>query len=92
MHMGEEICETYSSPPVTPRPRLLVRAIRLRGGDTIAYEEHVNVPVRVAALQAGARDVLKAFVFERHHASGTHAAGFVCGLGITRRPRTDGGP
>jgi adenine deaminase len=27
-------------------------------------------------------DVLKAFVFERHHETGTHAAGFVRGLGI----------
>lgn len=27
-------------------------------------------------------DVLRAFVFERHHATGLHAAGFVRGLGI----------
>ena len=60
-----------------------MRAIRLRGGDTIAYEEHVEVPVCDGTLQTDpARDILKAFVFERHHASGTHAAGFVCGLGI----------
>ena len=85
MHVGEKICkETFRVPAGDPEASTArVRAIRLRGGDTIAYEEHVEVPVRDGALQAdSARDILKAFVFERHHASGTHAAGFVCGLGI----------
>lgn len=60
-----------------------VRVIELRGGDTIAYERHVGVPVRDGAFEADpANDVLKAFVFERHHATGRHAAGFVRGLGI----------
>ena len=85
MHVGEKICkETFrvsASDPEASTAR--VRAIRLRGGDTIAYEEHVEVPVRDGALQVDpSHDILKAFVFERHHASGTHAAGFVCGLGI----------
>ena len=85
MHVGEEICEeTFRVPASDPEASTaLVRAVRLRGGDTIAYEEHVEVPVCDGALQADpARDILKAFVFERHHASSTHAAGFVCGLGI----------
>ena len=85
MHVGEEICkETFRVPASDPEaPTALVRAIRLRGGDTIAYEEHVEVPVCDGTLQTDpARDILKAFVFERHHASGTHASGFVCGLGI----------
>ena len=60
-----------------------VRAIRLAGGDTLTYEEHVEVPVRDGQILADpAHDVLKAFVFERHHATGRHAAGFVMGLGV----------
>ena len=60
-----------------------VRAIRLAGGDTLTYEERVEVPVRGGQLLADpAHDVLKAFVFERHHATGRHAAGFVMGLGV----------
>lgn len=63
--------------------RARVRAIRVRGGDTIAREEHVEVPVHDGRLLAdSASDTLKAFVFERHHATGRHAAGFVRGLGI----------
>ena len=85
MRLGEQIGqETFRVPAADSQASTaLVRAIRLRGGDTIAYEEHVEVPVCDGALQADpACDILKAIVFERHHASGTHAAGFVCGLGI----------
>ena len=84
MHMGEDIGEqTFRIPVDCPDGKACVGAIRLRGGDTLAYEEHVEVPVRGGALCADPEaDVLKAFVFERHHATGRHAAGFVRGLGI----------
>ena len=90
MNVGEQITPaTFAIPAAdvrgqaVPDGRALVRAIRLRGGDTLTYEEHVEVPVRKGLLEADpASDVLKAFVFERHHATGRHAAGFVRGLGI----------
>lgn len=90
MNMGERVdVSTFAIPAAdadgSPLPdgAATVRAIRLRGGDTLTYEEHVDVTVRGGCLEADpAHDVLKAFVFERHHATATHAAGFVMGLGV----------
>ena len=92
MHVGEKIdATTFAIPARDAAGRSLagktsraeVRAIRLEGGDTIAYEEHVEVTVKDGCFQADpVHDVLKAFVFERHHTTGTHAEGFVRGLGI----------
>ena len=90
MNVGEEITPaTFAIPAVgadgaaAAIGRASVRAIRLRAGDTLTYEERVELPVRDGCVQASAEDdALKAFVFERHHATGRHAAGFVRGLGI----------
>lgn len=81
--LGEEAFRIPASPEAAARGRVTARAIRLRGGDTLAYEEHVELPVRDGCVELDPRrDVLKAFVFERHHATGRHAAGLVVGLGI----------
>ena len=89
MSVGEQITpETFAIPVRDAGAhegdgRACVRAIRLRPGDTLTYEEHVELPVREGRVQASAPDdTLKAFVFERHHATGRHAAGFVRGLGV----------
>lgn len=92
MHVGEKInATTFAIPARDASGESLagktscakVRAVRLEGGDTLAYEEHVEVTIKDGCFQADPfHDVLKAFVFERHHETGTHAAGFIRGLGI----------
>ena len=52
-------------------------------GLTVTIEEHDRVPVVDGCLQClPDQDILKAFVFERHHDTGTYAAGFSRGFGI----------
>ncbi|MFR3273121.1 MAG: adenine deaminase C-terminal domain-containing protein [Slackia sp.] len=47
-------------------------------------ETRRTVPLRNGLLESDPdQDVLKAFVFERHHETGTHGCGFVSGFGIT---------
>ena len=61
----------------------LVRVIASSAGSTLTKEEHLTVPVRDGAFLADpAQDILKAFVFDRHHAGGRHACAFAKGFGI----------
>ncbi len=65
--------------------RVTVRAIEVAPGSISTKEAHVEVEVRDGAIQADpAHDVLKAFVFERHRATGQVGCGFVRGFGIQR--------
>ena len=92
MNLGEAIdAETFRIPAVdtagAPLPasadKAPVRAMGCAGGSTITRELHADVPVRDGELLADPdADLLKVFVFERHHATGTHAAGFAKGFGI----------
>ena len=69
--------ETLPDGPVT------VRAIEVAPGQTITKELLVPMEVRDGLLEADReRDLLKAFVFERHHATGTWGSGFVMGFGV----------
>ncbi len=62
-----------------------VRAIEIIPGKVGTFEAHVRLPVMDGAIQADPEnDVLKTFVFERHHATGTFGCGFVKGFGIKR--------
>lgn len=62
-----------------------VRAIEAIGGKVGDREAHVDLRVRGGRLESDPeQDTLKAFVFERHHATGTCGAGFVKGFGIKR--------
>ena len=90
MRVGLEIDEaTFRIPAVaadgTPvaGDSAVVRAITSSSGSTVTREEHVRVPVVDGCLvpEPGS-DVLKAFVFERHHATGRYAAGFAKGFGV----------
>lgn len=59
----------------------VMEAVSARVGN---FERHLDVPIVDGALQADpGNDVLKAFVFERHHATGTFGCGFTSGYGIT---------
>ena len=53
------------------------------GGKTSTIERFATLPVRDGKVQADAsQDILKAFVFERHHETGTRGFGFLKGFGI----------
>lgn len=59
----------------------VIEAIPARVGN---IERHLEMPVVDGAFECdAANDVLKAFVFERHHGTGTYGCGFTSGYGIT---------
>jgi adenine deaminase len=85
MHLGERITPaTFAIPaPEGAGASVRVRAMGMSAGSTLTRELHLDAPVRNGLIEADpANDLLKVFVFERHHATGTHAAGFVHGFGI----------
>lgn len=60
-----------------------VRVIGVAPGATVTRDLVMPVPIRDGRLEADpASDVLKVFVFERHHATGNRAYGFANGFGI----------
>ncbi|WP_058270610.1 adenine deaminase [Olsenella massiliensis] len=90
MHVAADISEKAFVIPATDEDghalkgdTALVRAMVVSPGSTITEQVRVEVPVKDGALTADpAQDLLKAFVFERHHATGSFAYGFVRGFGI----------
>ena len=85
MHVGETITPATFRVPTEKKDKATVRAIEiipLRVGD---YERHVTLTVKDGCLESDVeQDVLKTFVFERHHDTGKHGVGFVKGFGIRR--------
>jgi adenine deaminase len=62
-----------------------IRAIEVIPGKVVTKEAHVDLPVVDGCLESDpSQDVLKTFVFERHHATGKFGFGFVKGFGIKR--------
>lgn len=62
-----------------------VRTIEIIPGKVGAFETHVKLPVKDGQLASDlSQDVLKTFVFERHHETGTYGVGFAKGFGIKR--------
>ena len=89
MHLGRTITpDTFrvEAPTGTSNGETVtVRAIELLPGSVPDREAHVALTVRNGALESDLdQDVLKTFVFERHHETGTHGAGFTKGFGIKR--------
>lgn len=93
MHMAEGqsiTADTFRIPAVTGEGVALsdgaamvrvMEAVSARVGN---FERHAEVAVQGGELLADAEhDVLKAFVFERHHGTGTFGCGFTSGYGIT---------
>jgi len=95
MHVATRIePDTFKIPAVGPKGERLpdgaaeVRVMRSLPGLTVTSEEHVRVPWSMAACSAcPSRTSSRLFVFERHHDTGTYAAGFSRGFGITARLR-----
>ena len=90
MHLGVQISpETFRIPAVDGEGNALsgdtarVRVMEAVSGRVSNVERHLDVPIVDGELVADAEgDVLKAFVFERHHETGTFGYGFTCGYGI----------
>ena len=83
MHVGETITPDTFKIHTDKKDTTTVRAIEIipvRVGD---YERHVQLKVENGELKSDtAQDVLKAFVFERHNATGKHGVGFVKGFHV----------
>jgi adenine deaminase len=63
--------------------RVEVRVIEVIPQKVGTYERHLWLPVVEGRLESDlAQDVLKTFVFERHHATGSFGVGFTKGFGI----------
>ena len=83
MHVGETITPDTFKIYTDKTDTATVRAIEIipvRVGD---YERHMQLKVENGELKSDtAQDVLKAFVFERHNATGKHGVGFVKGFHV----------
>lgn len=83
MHVGETITPDTFKIYTDKKDKATVRAIEIipvRVGD---YERHVQLKVENGELKSDTtQDVLKAFVFERHNATGKHGVGFVKGFHV----------
>ena len=89
MHLGRTITpDTFrveAPAGASDGEAVTVRAIELLPGSVPDREASVALAVRDGALESDLdQDVLKTFVFERHHETGTHGAGFTKGFGIKR--------
>ncbi len=85
MNVGYEIEESHLAvkAPKSAGDGVVARVIEVIPGKTITREAHCELPVRDGEIAADPEnDVLKAVVFERHHATGTRGYGFVKGFGI----------
>ena len=83
MHVGETITPETFRVPTKKKKTATVRAIEIIPARVGDYERHVTIPVKDGLLESDVeQDVLKTFVFERHHNTGKHGVGFVKGFNI----------
>ncbi len=89
MHLGREITPDdfiVSAPEgAQDGDQVNVRAIEIIPAKVGTFEAHVGLTVEDGQLKSElGQDVLKTFVFERHHETGTVGVGFTKGFGIKR--------
>lgn len=86
MHVGETITtETFRVAADRESGLSTIRAIEIIPARVGDYERIVEMKVTDGELTSDvSQDVLKTFVFERHHGTGSHGVGFVHGFGIKR--------
>ena len=83
MHVGEEITPETFRVPTEKTDEAEVRVIEIIPARVGDYERHMTLKVKEGLLESDTeQDVLKTFVFERHHATGKHGVGFVKGFNI----------
>ena len=89
MHLGRTIKpEDFAIPApegAADGSQVSVRAIEIIPAKVGTFETHVDLTVEDGQLKSDlGQDVLKTFVFERHHETGTVGVGFTKGFGIKR--------
>ncbi|MEG0303366.1 adenine deaminase C-terminal domain-containing protein [Gordonibacter sp.] len=88
MHLGMDIAPESFAVPVpdgTPNTAAHIRTIEVIPSKVGTKETHIDLPVIDGKLESDiGQDVLKTFVFERHHETGKFGYGFVKGFGIKR--------
>lgn len=88
MHLGMDMTpETFTVPVPEGASNTAahIRTIEVIPGKVGTFETHVDLPVIDGKLESDTGlDVLKTFVFERHHETGKFGYGFVKGFGIKR--------
>ena len=86
MHVGKEITvDTFRLDAPAGKDEATVRVIEVSAGKVPDKEVHAVLKVQDGQLKSDvAQDVLKTFVFERHHETGTVGKGFVKGFGIEK--------
>ncbi len=84
VHIGYDItADTFKMNAPAGAEKVTVRAIEVIPASVPDREVHVTLNTENGLLESeAAQDVLKAFVFERHHETGTVGKGFVKGFGI----------
>ena len=84
MHLqGAITADSFAIPAPEGAQTVTVRVIEVSSGRVDNRAGTAVLPVRQGCIPGDLdQDVLKAFVFERHHATGTYGAGFVKGFGI----------
>lgn len=84
MHIKENITKD-SFKIACDKEKATVRVMEIIPERVGNYERHMTLPVVNGGICADvSQDVLKAVVFERHHATGTKGYGFVKGFGIKK--------
>lgn len=89
MHLGHEITPDAFAIPApegaADGDMVRIRTIEVIPGKVGTFETHVDLPATNGRLESNIdQDVLKTFVFERHHETGKFGYGFTKGFGIKR--------
>lgn len=85
VHLGESVTADTFRIPTDRTGKVTVRAMEVIPASAANREQKVELTVRDGLLESDAeQDVLKAFVFERHRATGRHGMGFVKGFHIRK--------
>ena len=85
MHVGEKITPDTFKVKTEGKDKVTIRVIEIASGCVNDYERHVEMDVKDGYIESNTeKDVLKAFVFERHNNTGKHGVGFVKGFNIKR--------
>lgn len=88
MHLGHDITPgsfVIPAPEGASGEDVRIRVIEVIPGKVGTTETRIDLPIFNGSLESDInRDVLKTFVFERHHETGKFGYGFVKGFGIKR--------
>ena len=86
VHLKDNVtADTFKIAAPEGKDQVTVRAIEVIPARVGDIERFVDLTVKDGCLESDiTQDVLKTFVLERHHETGTKGAGFVMGFGIKR--------